>query len=73
MMRILREQTKTNGAPTDLQPIKKYPPHRQWIAKIKTSQGLKTIGTFPTAIEAAVAYNAMAIKHFGEFARLNPV
>lgn len=53
--------------------IKKYPPHRQWIAKIKTSQGLKTIGTFPTAIEAAVAYNAMAIKHFGEFARLNPV
>ena len=31
------------------------------------------IGTFNNAIEAAIAYNEAAIKHHGEFARLNQI
>jgi len=49
------------------------PPHRQWMATIKINGFLKTIGHFPTLIEAGAAYNSMAVQHFGEFAKLNPI
>ncbi len=53
--------------------ITNLPAHRQWISKIRVDGKLKTIGHFGSALEAAAAYNAMATKHFGEFARLNPI
>jgi len=31
------------------------------------------IGEYPTAIEAAIAYNDFALKHYGQFARLNDI
>ena len=46
---------------------------RKWLSKIHINGKLKTIGIFETKIQAAKAYNEMARKHFGEFARLNPV
>ncbi len=42
-------------------------------AQIKAAGRRKMIGRFATEIEAAVAYNREARKHFGEFAFLNDV
>lgn len=41
----------------------------KWIAKIEQ----KHLGCFLLETDAALAYNAAAIKYFGEFARLNEV
>jgi hypothetical protein len=48
--------------------------HRQcWIAKITVNGSPKTLGQYDNQEEAALAYNAAAIKYFGEFANPNVV
>ncbi len=42
----------------------------RWIAQIGIG-GQNYIGSYKTEIDAAKAYDAAAMKHFGEFARLN--
>lgn len=46
-------------------------PRGLWRAQIKVQQKMKFVGRFGTAASAARAYDAAAILHFGEFARLN--
>lgn len=48
--------------------------HKKWVAQIQVD-GKKVvhIGYFSDEESAAVAYNKAAIKHYGEFARLNTV
>jgi hypothetical protein len=48
-------------------------PTGKWVANIKKHGKLHFLGYFPTAIEAARAYNRAAQEMHGEFARLNPV
>lgn len=43
----------------------------RWYSEIRTENGKKFLGSFKSALEAARAYDAAAIKIFGEFARPN--
>lgn len=44
-----------------------------WVAQIVSYGNHIHIGTFPTELEAAAAYNAKAVELFGSFARLNEI
>lgn len=44
-----------------------------FVARITVDGKRVFLGNYRTAIEAAIAYNRGAIKHFGEFAKLNEI
>ncbi|HUT15049.1 MAG TPA: HNH endonuclease [Anaerolineae bacterium] len=44
---------------------------RKWRAYIKLKHKVMYLGLYAQEADAAQAYNAAALKHFGEFARLN--
>jgi hypothetical protein len=44
-----------------------------WFACLNISHKRHYLGYFRSEIDAAIAYNAAAIKHFGEFARINDI
>jgi len=48
-------------------------PRSNFHAQIMTQFGLIQIGNFPTAIQAARAYNKKAREWFGKYARLNKI
>lgn len=43
----------------------------KWGARAMINNKYKSLGVYKTKEEAALAYNEAAIKHFGEFARIN--
>ncbi len=45
--------------------------HRYWVAGITVNKIRHHLGSFVSEFDAARAYNAAAVKYFGEYARLN--
>lgn len=45
--------------------------NKKWIAEIRINGQSKHLGTFETAIAAAIAYNVAAAEHYRQFASLN--
>lgn len=43
----------------------------RWLARVATANGRVELGYYPSAVEAARAYDAAAIRHHGEFAATN--
>ena len=44
---------------------------RKWYVQIQVGRRRKHVGSYETAEEAARAYDQVALKYFGEFAKLN--
>jgi len=47
--------------------------HERWGARIMVNRRQVFLGLYSTEFSAAIAYNAAALEHFGEYARLNLV
>lgn len=47
--------------------------NKHWQARLKADGKERTIGTFKSEIDAAKAYNEVAEKEFGQYARLNEI
>ena len=47
--------------------------NRKWIVHIKVDKKMIHLGRFKSEKRAAVIYNEAAVKHFGEFAKLNTI
>lgn len=45
--------------------------HKVWIASIQCNKKQMNLGKFPSEVEAAKSYDAMALKHFKEFSYTN--
>jgi hypothetical protein len=68
-----QNRRSTSRKPSSPKGVRKDPRNGRYLAQIYVDNSRIFIGTFSTEDEAAHEYNKAAIKHHGEFARLNPV
>ena len=67
----IRHQRRHRDNASGFKGVYFYKPTSKWAAMIKAGAKNKYLGYFPTAQSAALAYDAAAQRHFGEFAVLN--
>lgn len=68
---IHNQQKQTRAKSSRFKGVQLRPKSNPWFARIKVDGTFHTIGYFSSEEEAARAYDAAAIQHFGEFAFLN--
>ena len=66
----LNRRNKKNGS-SKFKGVYWHKKRKKWIARIKTKEKLKYIGSFDDEKKAGLAYDKEAIINFGEFANLN--
>jgi hypothetical protein len=65
-------QKKTNKATSSIyKGVSFHKPLQKWLVHIRTNGKVQHLGLFGNEREAAEVYNAAAIEHFGDFAKLN--
>jgi hypothetical protein len=70
----MRNQRKALGAwSSQYKGVSFNKPWGKWTAQIRVNYELVHLGGYLTEADAALAYNAAALDHFGEFARLNDI
>ena len=67
-----KEKTR-NGKPTSsiYKGVSWHKPTKKWQVQIYVDSKPKYLGYFTSEIDAAKAYDKAAVKHFGEFAKIN--
>lgn len=68
-----RRNKKSQRGSSTFKGVSWHKRNNKWQSYIMCNRIRKHLGSFTDEIEAAKAYNKAAIKHFGEFAYLNPV
>lgn len=67
----LANQAKRDGLSSAYKGVCWAKRYNRWVAYIKVRGQRAHLGTFTDEVEAAKAYDAAAVEHFGEFALLN--
>ena len=67
----MANRRKTDGRTSNFKGVAFQTKERMFSAQIKVNYESIHLGLFESEIDAALAYNNAARKHFGEFARLN--
>lgn len=71
--RINQLNTETRGGTSQYRGVCWDKRRNAWRAAVKSNQVTYNLGYYNNEVDAAIAYNIAAIKHFGEHARLNDV
>jgi hypothetical protein len=68
-----RNQGKNKANTSGYKCVYWYGKYGKWVTQIRINNKQITLGYFQNIHDAAKAYNEAAIKHYGEFARLNEI
>ncbi len=68
-----RKQTRSKPCWSKYKGVSYQPKRKKWMASLKADGKYVFLGRHGKEIDAAIAYNNAARKHFGEFARLNNI
>ena len=67
----LRNSARHRDATSKFKGLTFYKKRNRWVARIHAGGRRIWGGQYKTELEAALAYNKLALTHFGEFARVN--